>query len=109
MRFREARKYSLEHHADYRNWDYATPYISFSGTQDAVDRNARIRQYRGRRNQTLTVTNPIVRFVKGLPVLDMKAEMRHYGIEDPYHQGYYLYKDEYLCLWEVTPEEIVGQ
>ncbi|EGE83154.2 hypothetical protein BDDG_06098 [Blastomyces dermatitidis ATCC 18188] len=38
----------------------------------------------------------------------MDAEMRYYGVPDSYQQSYQYYKDEYLCLWEVTVHEIVG-
>lgn len=34
--------------------------------------------------------------------------MLHYGVADPYGNAYQYFTDEYLCLWEVTPEEIVG-
>ncbi|KIX00241.1 uncharacterized protein Z518_10380 [Rhinocladiella mackenziei CBS 650.93] len=34
--------------------------------------------------------------------------MRHDGVDDPYNQGYRYYRNHYLCLWEVTEEEIVG-
>ncbi|CAG8428025.1 unnamed protein product [Penicillium salamii] len=38
----------------------------------------------------------------------MESELRYYEVEDPYRKGYSYYKDQYLCLWEVTPDEVVG-
>jgi hypothetical protein len=58
--------------------------------------------------QTLTVIDPDIRIRRGLPVLDIAAEMKYYSIPDPYHQGYQYYDNHYICLWEVTPEEVVG-
>lgn len=43
---------------------------------------------------------------KGLPVLHCKAEMEHYGVKSRYRNDYW--SNHYLCLWEVTPEEVVG-
>lgn len=59
-------------------------------------------------DKTLTVVNPNVRLARGLPVIKMETEMRYYGVEDPYENDYTEYKGEYLCLWEVTPDEVVG-
>ena len=33
-------------------------------------------------------------------------EMDWYGIKNPYREDFY--SDHYLCLWEVTPDEVVG-
>ncbi|OAA34132.1 hypothetical protein ISF_10028 [Cordyceps fumosorosea ARSEF 2679] len=33
--------------------------------------------------------------------------MEHYDIEDPYHYGKTIYANHYVCLWQVTPPEIV--
>ena len=64
----------------------------------------------GRRGpHTLTVVDPNVRVKKGLPILDVAAEMRHYGIEDPYQKGGQYYKHHYVCLWQVSREEVVGE
>lgn len=104
----EARKESLERHADWTKWDMPTPYISFSKTPQAVERNATIRARNGRQSQKLTVIVPSLRFLTGLPTLDFHAEMQHYGVADPYNKDYAYYKDDYLCVWEVTPLEIVG-
>jgi hypothetical protein len=35
--------------------------------------------------------------------------MAHYGIEDPYDKSNLYYDDHYVCVWEVTREEVVGQ
>ncbi|KAL5382850.1 hypothetical protein PMIN06_010593 [Paraphaeosphaeria minitans] len=35
--------------------------------------------------------------------------MHHYGIQDPYSRGNQYYYDHYVCLWEVTAKEVVGQ
>jgi len=34
--------------------------------------------------------------------------MEHYGTADPYGKLNEYYKDHYVCLWEVTTREIVG-
>ncbi|PPJ53773.1 hypothetical protein CBER1_04543 [Cercospora berteroae] len=104
-----ARKESLAHHADYSDWSQGTPFISFSSTWEAVERNAWFRAAHDRGPQFLTVTNPNVRLINGLPIVDIYAEMQHYRVEDPYRMEYHYYKDGYLCLWEVTPEEVVGR
>jgi hypothetical protein len=46
---------------------------------------------------------------QGLPILNVLAEMYHYNIEDPYRLGNLYYNDEYLCLWQVSAEGIIGQ
>jgi hypothetical protein len=57
--------------------------------------------------QTLTVINPKVRVANRLPILDMAAEMSHYGVPNPYGRTMY-YRNHYLCLWEVTEPEVIG-
>ena len=57
--------------------------------------------------QTLTVIDPAARLKNGLPILDVAAEMEHYCIPDPYNRGSKYYINHYVCLWEVTEEEIV--
>ncbi|CAI7580335.1 unnamed protein product [Penicillium glandicola] len=84
---RESRIESLATHADYQVWE-PTPFISFTAT--------------------LTVINPNVRIANGLPMLEMESELRYYEVQDPYARAYSYYKDEYLCLWEVTPVEVVA-
>lgn len=51
--------------------------------------------------------------MEGLPVLDVAAEMEHYGIPDPYPRASKFFTDRYhfdhfVCLWEVTGSEVVG-
>ena len=103
----QARKTSLAIHLDHRNWT-PTPYISFTTSASATEDLSRLRTWRRRGAQTLTVIDPAVRLRKGLPILDVPAEMQHYCIPDPYNRGSKYYVDHYVCLWEVTEEEIVG-
>ncbi|CAG8271706.1 unnamed protein product [Penicillium salamii] len=103
---RESRKESLATHADYQIWE-PTPFISFSASVLGLQR------FLSRRKgpsfpRTLTVINPNVRIANGLPMLEMEPELRHYEVQDPYRRAYAYYKDEYLCLWEVTPDEVVA-
>lgn len=46
---------------------------------------------------------------RGLPILEMESETRYYDVQGPYGKAFSYYKDEYLCLWEVTPDEVVVQ
>ncbi|OAQ88855.1 hypothetical protein VFPFJ_07320 [Purpureocillium lilacinum] len=105
----ESRRESLEIHVDNGRW-VVTPYISFSSLPEAIEDLAQVRDdpKKKRGPHKLIAINPGVREAKGLPVLDVGAEMEHYGIEDPYDDSDY-YENHYACLWEVTPEEIVGQ
>ncbi|KAH7020672.1 hypothetical protein B0J12DRAFT_722342 [Macrophomina phaseolina] len=97
----ESRKTSLTIHVNHNDWT-PTPYISFTTSADA-------REARGRGRQTLTVVNPNVRLVKGLPILDIAAEMAHYGVQDPYRKSNQYYVDHYLCVWEVSEQEVIGR
>lgn len=45
---------------------------------------------------------------KCLPILDIAAEMAHYGVQDPYGKSNQYYVDHYLCVWEVSKQEIIG-
>ena len=101
----ESRRESLEIHVDNGKW-VDTPYISFSSSPEAIEDLAAYRKTKKRGRQWLTAINPGVHEAKGLPVLDILAEMEHYGIEDPYGDSNY-YENHYICLWEVTPEGIV--
>lgn len=103
----ESRKNSLTIHVNHKEWT-PTPYISFTTSKAAVQLLAKDRTERRRRQQTLTVVNPNVRIKKGLPILDISAEMDHYGVQDPYGMSNQYYKDHFLCLWEVLEDEIVG-
>jgi hypothetical protein len=105
----EARKTSLANHLDYSNWDEGTPYISFMRSAAAINELACRRARQGNRGlHTLSVIDPGVRLQKGLPILGVAAEMEYYSIPDPYYEGNRFYVDQYICLWEVTPEEVVG-
>ncbi|EUC39635.1 hypothetical protein COCMIDRAFT_111002 [Bipolaris oryzae ATCC 44560] len=102
----QARKTSLAIHLNHRIWR-PTPYISFTKSASAIENLAKLRSMK-RGNQTLTVIDPATRLKNGLPILDIAAEMKHYDIPDPYNKGMEYYTDHYVCLWEVTTEEIVG-
>lgn len=95
--------------AIHANWNKRepTPFISFASSIQALQRIISKRNKWTERK--LTVINPNVRIAKGLPVLEMKAEMKHYKVQDPYDRSYRYYEDEYLCLWEVSPDEVVGR
>lgn len=101
-----ARKEFLTIHADHQKWD-DTPFISFTQSPQELQDTAELREPR-RGYQTITVLNPNVRAKKGLPILNMDAEMRYYGIPDPYGKSNKYYKNHYVCLWEVTEEEFIG-
>ena len=103
----EARKGSLSIHLDHGRWE-ATPYISFTRSHTALEALANSRSRRGRDPQTLTVIDPEVRIRSRLPLLDVSYEMQYYGIEDPYENSNLYYKDHFVCLWQVTTEEVVG-
>ncbi len=106
---RESRKNSLATHINHGRWE-PTPYISFTTSPAAVQKLADSRSNRrGRGPQTLTVLDPNTRLADGLPILDVRAEMDHYGVKDPYGNPNQYYIDHYLCLWEVTGREIVGR
>lgn len=104
----EVRRESLAIHLDHGEWTIPTPYISFTSSADALEELARKRDRKGNRGrQTLTVIDPSTRISNGLPTLDIAAEMEHYSITDPYCQGNRYYINHYVCVWEVTPDEIV--
>lgn len=102
----EARKKFLTIHADHGNWKN-TPFISFTQSPQDLQDTAKMR-VRRRGCQKVTVLNPNVRAKKGLPILNMDIEMRYYEIPDPYDMSYEYYGNHYVCLWEVTEEEFVG-
>jgi hypothetical protein len=105
---REARKISLTKHLDHLTWE-PTPYISFTTSATGLTDLACMRTRNNNRGpQTLTVIDPDIRIRRGLPVLDIAAEMVYYSIPDPYCQGNQYHDNHYICLWEVTPEEVVG-
>ena len=92
----ESRRISLNKHIDHKVWK-PTPYISFTTSPAAVQEMAVLRS-KNRGAQTLTVLNPNVRIADRLPILDVLAEMDHYGITDPYKKSSQYYKDHYLCV-----------
>ncbi|RAK81891.1 uncharacterized protein BO72DRAFT_180675 [Aspergillus fijiensis CBS 313.89] len=102
----EIRKDYLTIHADHKIWE-PTPFISFTQSSQELQDNANWRMSK-RGSQTITVVNANVRVDKGLPVLNMADEMRYYGVSDPYNRRDEYYRNHYICLWEITEEEIVG-
>ncbi|EER25676.1 hypothetical protein CPC735_067760 [Coccidioides posadasii C735 delta SOWgp] len=103
---RESRKESLAIHADYKIWE-PTPFISFTSSIEGLERLISKRHWPESTARTLTVVNPNARLAKGLPIVEMKSELEYYNIPDRYGCSYNYYRDEYLCLWEITPEEVV--
>lgn len=103
----ETRKTTLGKHLNHREWSSPSPYISFTSSATDVEELARWRT-RTRGEQTITAINPNIRARNGLPVLNTKAEMSHYEIEDPYNGRTGDYSDHYVCLWQVTKAEIIG-
>jgi hypothetical protein len=103
---RDQRINSLKTHAKNGEWQ-ATPYISFTSSPSAAVElvNRRITDDR-RGDQNLVVIDPRYRLQRGLPILDMGEEMKRYGVGNPYQHDYY--SDHYLCIWEITPGEVVG-
>ena len=100
----EDRKNTLTTHGDHRDWT-ATPYISFTSSPRALQQLADSRMNGTRGDQYLVVVDPRIRIEIGLPVLHYKEEMEHYGVQSRYGHDYW--SGHYLCLWEVTPEEVV--
>lgn len=92
----ESRKTSLTIHINHKDWT-PTPYISFTTSDTGVQDLASFRSRR-RGKQTITVINPNVRWRLGLPILEVAAEMDHYGIQDPYGKSNQYYIDHYVCL-----------
>jgi hypothetical protein len=103
---REIRREALANHAIQAS-RVPTPFISFTTSKTAAKNLAFLRSKTRRQDQWLTVVNPNFRLHRGLPILDMGAEMAYYGVENPYGTGNY-YEDHYLCLWEVSKPEVVG-
>ena len=103
---RTARKHMLTVHADYRIWT-PTPFLSFTDSPSDIEVRAE-KRLSSRGSQILTVINGNTRRHKGLPLLKSKDEMMYYGVRDPYSRNYQYYQTEYLCLWEVSVEEIVA-
>ncbi|KAE8371535.1 hypothetical protein BDV26DRAFT_286704 [Aspergillus bertholletiae] len=77
-------------HANHRIWE-PTPFISFTQSPQELQNNVNWRKKkRG-----------------SIPVLNMVGEMHHYGVPDPYDKAYEYYENHYICIWEVTEEEVV--
>lgn len=105
----QSRKISLATHINHKDWT-PTPYISFTGSAEALKELANFRNCSGKRsNQTLIVIDPDIWLRNGRPILNVAAEMEHYGIPDPYGKSNKYYIDYYVCVWEVTTQEVVGQ
>lgn len=105
---REARVETLTIQPNNADWR-PTPYLSFTNSPHALQKLADKRLHEGNRGaQFLVVVDPRSRLKKGLPILNFGAEARHYGIQLPPGTDYSFHDDHYLCLWEVTPEELVG-
>lgn len=106
----KVRKRTLELHLNHRNWDVATPYISFQASEQRLRKLANLRMTRpSRETQIITVIDPEVRLTAGWPVLSVGEEMRYYGIQqDPYGYPSEEHDNHYVCLWRVEKEEIVG-
>jgi len=105
----ESRKASLSTHLDHKVW-VPTPFISFTTSAVALEELANFRAQRPYRGaQTLTVVDPNVRLAAGRPILDVAAEMGYYGIIDPYGRSNQFYQDHYVCLWQVTGDEVIGK
>ncbi|KAE8418257.1 hypothetical protein BDV36DRAFT_295290 [Aspergillus pseudocaelatus] len=102
----EARALSLAIHAHDNN-QTPTPYISFT-TCAGVARRLALTRARKRGSQMLTVINPRVRAAHGRYLLSAVSELHYYRVRDPHGTTYQDYQDEYLCLWVVEEEEVVG-
>lgn len=102
----ESRIGSLGIHIDNRVWE-PTPYISFTTSPTAIEELARGRDKPRRGPHFLTAIHPGVREKRRLPILNVEMEMKHYGIPDPYHKSNLYYRNHYVCLWEVTPAEVI--
>ncbi|KAI1086854.1 hypothetical protein F5B19DRAFT_109186 [Rostrohypoxylon terebratum] len=103
----ESRQESLSNHVDHRIWK-DTPYISFTTSPERIQSLARYRMGRDWGDQKLIVIDPTTRVENGLPILDLTVEMDRYDVKDP-HPGKGYYADEYICLWQVTKAEIIGE
>ena len=102
----EMRIGTLETHLDHKNWE-DTPYISFTDCPQSLEELANYRCTRsGRSKQRIVVVDRRIRIELGLPILHCSAEIANYGVKTPYNRDYW--ENHYLCLWEVTPAEVVG-
>ncbi|KFH43230.1 hypothetical protein ACRE_060110 [Hapsidospora chrysogenum ATCC 11550] len=104
----EQRRSTLERHLNHKVWT-PTPYISFSSSPTAIEDLAKLRTTRHRSGPPrLIAINPRVRLRKRLPILRVADEMKYYRLRDPYGKDGAYYKDHYVCLWEIAPDEVIG-
>lgn len=96
---------ALTMHVDHRVRK-ATPCISFTKSPEKLRNLAELRNTRHRGDQRIVVIDPRLRINLGLPVLSYREEAAYYNIKARYSLDYL--QDHYLCLWEVTPDEVVG-
>lgn len=105
---RESRMNILANHVN-KKIGYPTPIISFTISAIEVQDFAHARLWeKGRGSPIVTVINPNTRLKKGLPTLRLLDEMTAYGVPPPPWKKSEFYKHQYICLWEITKEEIVG-
>jgi hypothetical protein len=102
----ESRRFSLTTHINHQDWT-PTPFISFTSSPTAVTELAEWRKQK-RGLQTLTAIDPNIRIRNNLPILDLATEMKHYNITNPYGKRDQYCVDHYVCLWQVTENEIIG-
>ncbi|KAI0145333.1 hypothetical protein GGR57DRAFT_517219 [Xylariaceae sp. FL1272] len=107
----ESRKIALTSHYNPSNQE-PTPFITFTYSVAAIEEMAQRYATEGLGDITLTVIDPNVRLRKGLPLLSLRNEMRQYGY-DSYFKDHARYRPEepnndYLALWKVMNDEIVG-
>ena len=62
---------------------------------------------RKRGDQHVIMVDPRILFEIGIPVLHYIEEMAYYKIHSQYKYAYW--NCHHLCVWEVTPEEVVGR
>ncbi len=55
----------------------------------------------------MSLINLTRRWEISLPFLHAETEMKTYRVSDPYSCGHRFYRDEVLCLWGITQEEVV--
>ena len=110
---KRSRAIALRIHSNYR-YRKPTPFLSFTDRPSRIEYLANMRFERSneygytRGSQILTIINPKIRLEKGLPLLNTKEELQRYNVGDFYNKDYDYNKDEYLCLWGITEDEIVS-
>lgn len=102
----DVRAETLSKHANHRTRE-DTPYISFTNSPQNLQDLANCRaNNKSRGDQWIVVVDPRSRFELRLPKMRYSEEMTHCSIERPYGRDYW--SNHYLCVWEVTPEEVVA-